>query len=74
MTRRAGIVGGALLLVLLNPGPALAHGIGGRLDLPVPVTYFVAAAAVVIVASFVALAVLWPEHGFRMVPAMIRQG
>ncbi|MEX2251331.1 MAG: hypothetical protein WD895_04570 [Acidimicrobiia bacterium] len=61
MRRRAGIVGGALLLVFLNSGTALAHGIGGRLDLPVPVSYFIAAAGVVIVVSFVALAVLWPE-------------
>jgi len=61
MRRRLGLVGGALLFVFLNPGTALAHGIGGRLDLPVPVTYFVAAAGIVIVASFVALAVLWPE-------------
>jgi hypothetical protein len=61
MRRRAGVVGGALLLILLTPGTALAHGIGGRLDLPVPVTYFIAAAGVVIVISFVALAVLWPE-------------
>jgi hypothetical protein len=59
--RRAGVVGGALLLVLLTPGIALAHGIGGRLDLPVPVTYFIAAAGVVIVISFIALALLWPE-------------
>lgn len=45
---------------LAAPLPALAHGIGGRLDLPVPVSYFVVAAAVVLVVSFVALAVLWP--------------
>ncbi len=38
----------------------LAHGIGGRQDLPVPVSMFVLAAAVVLVVSFVALAVLWP--------------
>jgi hypothetical protein len=59
--RRFGLLGGALALILLTPGTALAHGIGGRLDLPVPVSYFIAAAGVVIVASFAALAVLWPE-------------
>ena len=37
------------------------HGIGGRLDLPVPMTFFVAGAAVVLIVSFVALAVLWPR-------------
>lgn len=39
----------------------LAHGIGGRSDLPVPLSYFIAGAVVVLVASFVALAVLWPR-------------
>ncbi len=37
------------------------HGIGGRLDLPVPVSYFIVGAGLVIVISFVALALLWPE-------------
>ena len=61
MRRSVALVGGALLFVMITPAAALAHGIGGRLDLPVPVSYFIAAAGVVIVASFVALAVLWPE-------------
>lgn len=39
----------------------IAHGIGGRLDLPVPLSYFAAGAAVVLVVTFVGLAVLWPE-------------
>jgi hypothetical protein len=38
----------------------MAHGIGGRLDLPVPLTYFLVGAGLVLVISFVALAVLWP--------------
>ena len=37
----------------------LGHGIGGRLDLPVPITYFAAGAAVVLIVTFVALAALW---------------
>ncbi len=41
--------------------PALAHGIGGRADLPVPLSYFVAGAALVLVISFVLLALLWVE-------------
>jgi hypothetical protein len=40
---------------------ALGHGIGGRLDLPVPVTYFAAGAAVVLILSFVALSALWDQ-------------
>ena len=37
----------------------LAHGIGGIRDLPVPTWLFFYAASVVLVASFIALAVLW---------------
>lgn len=39
--------------------PAGAHGLGGRLDLPVPIWLFVYGAATVVVVSFVALGVLW---------------
>ncbi len=38
-----------------------AHGIVGRADLPIPEALFVAAAAAVLVVSFVALALLWSE-------------
>ncbi len=48
-------------MLLLPAQPAVAHGIGGRLDLPVPVSYFAAGAAVVLVLSFVALSSLWQE-------------
>jgi hypothetical protein len=37
----------------------IAHGLVGRADLPIPETAFVAAAAGVLVVSFVALATLW---------------
>lgn len=40
--------------------PAFAHGIGGRADLPVPVSYFIVGAGIAVVVSFVALAALWP--------------
>jgi hypothetical protein len=66
----------AALLVVGLPGVAVAHGIGGRLDLPVPVSYFVVGAGVALVISFVALAVLWPEprlqDGPRHEPARLR--
>jgi hypothetical protein len=39
----------------------VAHGLVGRTDLPIPEWLFGWAAAVVLVVSFVALAVLWPE-------------
>ncbi len=46
---------------LALPAAALAHGIGGKTDLPVPRWLFAWAAAVVLVVSFVALATLWPK-------------
>ena len=49
--------------------PIVAHGIGGRLDLPVPVTYFAAGAAVVLIVSFVALAVLWKTPRLQAGPS-----
>ena len=39
----------------------IAHGLSGRTDLPVPEVVFAYAAATVLVASFAALAVLWPS-------------
>ncbi len=51
-------------------GIVLAHGIGGRQDLPVPLSLFVTGAAVVLVVSFVALAVLWPEPRLQTEPVV----
>jgi len=59
--RRAGLVLGVTALVTALPIPALAHGLGGRSDLPVPLEYFLVGALVVLLLSFGALAVLWPE-------------
>ena len=41
--------------------PPIAHGLVGRTDLPIPAWLFGWGAAVVLVLSFVALAVLWPK-------------
>jgi hypothetical protein len=41
--------------------PALAHGLGGRADLPIPAWLFGWGAAIVLIVSFVGLAALWPE-------------
>lgn len=54
----------------------LAHGIAGRKDLPLPEWLFTWSAAIVLIASFVGLAVLWPkprleEPRFRPLPKLI---
>jgi hypothetical protein len=65
VSRAAAVAAAALAAVLvaagLAPDSALAHGIVGREDLPVPKVVFLYAATVVLVVSFVALAFLWPR-------------
>jgi hypothetical protein len=46
----------------------LAHGLVARSDLPIPEWLFVWAAVMVLVVSFVALAVLWPEPRLERAP------
>jgi hypothetical protein len=60
----------------LSPSSASAHAIVQRSDLPIPEWLFGWAAAVVLVASFVALATLWPEprlqeEGWRPLPGVL---
>jgi hypothetical protein len=63
--RRIPVIVAAAALALLGqallPEVAAAHGIGGVTDLPIPTWLFAWAASIVLVASFVALATLWPE-------------
>ena len=54
------VVAGAAL-ALAMPGPAFAHGLTGRADLPIPIWLFSWGAAVVMVVSFAALATLWTK-------------
>ena len=62
MTRRLAAAGVLVGVSVLAPAmPAAAHGIGGRLDLPVPEWLFIYGAATVVLVSFVALGVLWKE-------------
>ena len=62
MRRRLGLVAAlALSATLALPASALAHGLVGKQDLPIPRWLFAWAAAVVLVVSFVGLAVLWPR-------------
>jgi hypothetical protein len=53
------LLGGLVIAALLFPAQALAHGIVGKADLPIPVWLFSWAAAIVLVVSFVALSTLW---------------
>lgn len=50
--------------------PASAHGLGGRADLPIPLGMFLAGAAVVLILSFAALAMLWPQHRWQAEAAL----
>jgi hypothetical protein len=59
--RALAIAGLAVALVLGLPASALAHGLVGKQDLPIPRWLFAWAAALVLVVSFVALATLWPR-------------
>ena len=62
MSRRLALVlTAAAAAVLLGAPDALAHGIVGREDLPIPRWLFGWAATAVLVISFVALAILWPR-------------
>ena len=57
----------ALLFAAWAPSTALAHGLVGKQDLPIPRWLFAWAAATVLVVSFLALAVLWPTERLRRV-------
>ncbi|MDH5522021.1 MAG: hypothetical protein OEZ14_15970, partial [Acidimicrobiia bacterium] len=49
-----------------TPRPAIiAHGVGARGDLPLPLPFFVWALGIALAVSFVALVVLWPEPKLR---------
>jgi hypothetical protein len=52
---------GLLAAGALAPAAAQAHGISGSADLPIPDWMFAWAAAIVLIASFVALGALWPR-------------
>ena len=60
MRRLIAIAAAAAVGSGLTAAPAAAHGLVGKQDLPIPTWLFVWAASLVLIASFVALAALWP--------------
>ncbi|MFM7718595.1 MAG: hypothetical protein ACKO8G_03755 [Actinomycetota bacterium] len=66
MTRRVAAAAAAVLWTVAAADPVLAHGIGGRIDLPVPRWLFVFGAATALVISFVLLGALWREPRFPL--------
>jgi hypothetical protein len=62
VSRRISTVAAALVAAaLVLPATAAAHGLVGKQDLPIPRWLFAWGAAIVLVISFVGLAVLWPK-------------
>ena len=61
MLRRPGLLLPLAGAALVWPAGASAHGLVQRANLPIPEWLFGWAAAVVLIVSFLALAVLWPE-------------
>jgi hypothetical protein len=67
--RRAALpTAAAVALLAVLPEAALAHGIQVKRDLPVPTWLFTWGAALVLLISFVALAVLWPKPRLEEAP------
>ena len=60
--RASALIAGAVVLVaLVAPATASAHGLGGIRDLPIPGWLFLFGGATVLIVSFLALGVLWRE-------------
>lgn len=59
------MTGGPLFVALVRPAWRPAHGVGSRQDLPVPFGYALTGAAVALIVSFLALAVLWKTPKLR---------
>ena len=67
--RLAAVAALASALVLVQASPSAAHGVGGRLDLPVPAWQLAWAASFAVAASFVALGMFWEEPRLRAAAA-----
>ncbi|WP_246344410.1 fenitrothion hydrolase [Conexibacter arvalis] len=61
MPAAASLAAALLLLAAALPANAEAHGLVGRTDLPIPQWLFAWVAAIVLIVSFAALSLLWPQ-------------
>jgi hypothetical protein len=67
LTAARRVPAGVAALALALPASASAHGLVGKQDLPIPRWLFAWAAAVVLIVSFVGLAVLWARPRLQSV-------
>jgi hypothetical protein len=67
------LLAGLGVVALALPANALAHGIVGKADLPIPVWLFSWTAAIVLVVSFVALSTMWTRPQLQQ-PRLRRLG
>lgn len=68
MSRLLCAAAGAAAALVIIPQAASAHGLVGRADLPIPQWLFGWAASIVLIISFVALAVLWQTPRLEHAP------
>lgn len=74
MRRAVTALASAFVWLAVAPPTASAHGLGGRVDLPVPRWLFVVGAATALVVSFVLLGALWRAPRFPLAPRTGRDG
>ena len=67
--RVSAVVALAAAAVWAQAGPAAAHGVGGRTDLPIPAWQLAWAASFAVAASFVALGMFWETPRLRSAAA-----
>ena len=71
-TGQAIFFAGVVLVILSIPTPALAHSLGGLSNLPLPLTYFVAGVATLLIAGFAVLRLRWPDPRWQRVSPITR--
>lgn len=74
MRRAVTALASAFVWLAVAAPTASAHGLGGRVDLPVPRWLFVVGAATALVVSFVLLGALWRAPRFPLAPRTGRDG